>query len=56
LKQEAKNRSFTVVDIFPLSQTLTGEQWYIADGLHPNADGYKKWTEVITPALYEILK
>jgi len=47
IKAEAKKRDLLVVDIFPLSQSLTEKTYYIEDGLHPSYEGYKKWVEII---------
>jgi len=54
--EEGEKRGLTVVDIFPLSQTMTGEADYISDGLHPSAQGYSKWERVIFPVVFDLLK
>lgn len=41
-----------VIDIFPISQSL--EMTY-SDGLHPDADGYELWEEVIFQAVHPVL-
>jgi len=54
--EEGEKRGLTVVDIFPLSQTMTGDADYISDGLHPSAQGYSKWERVIFPVVFDLLK
>lgn len=44
----------SVVDLFPVSQTMTDED-FIADGLHPSAKGYAKWERVIYKTMFDIL-
>ncbi len=56
IREEGVRRDFTMVDIFPVSQTMTSDEDYIFDGLHPSAQGYAKWERVILPAVSEILK
>lgn len=56
IKDEASKRGFSVADIFPISQTMTGNEDYISDGLHPSAEGYAKWEKVIFPVVFKLLK
>jgi lysophospholipase L1-like esterase len=56
IKSEGQKRGLPVADIYSVSQTMTDEQDYISDGLHPSAEGYAKWEEVIYPVVYEFLK
>ena len=56
IKSEAEKRNLKVADIFTVSQTMTGADDYISDGLHPSAQGYAKWEKVIYPVVYEFLK
>lgn len=56
IKDEANKRGLTVADIFPISQTMTSDEDYISDGLHPSAAGYAKWEKVIFPVVFELLK
>lgn len=56
IKSEADKRDLKVADIFPISQTMTGAEDYISDGLHPSAEGYAKWEKVIYPVVYDFLK
>lgn len=56
IKSEAEKRGFKVADIFPISQTMTGSDDYIPDGLHPSAQGYAKWEKIIYPVVFELLK
>jgi lysophospholipase L1-like esterase len=51
IKDEAQKRELTIIDIFPLSQTLTDEKYYIEDGLHPSREGYRRWAEIILEAI-----
>ena len=55
IKNEAEKRGLKVVDIFPISQTMTAED-YISDGLHPAAKGYAKWEKIIFPEVLELVK
>ncbi len=56
IKSEADSRGLEVADIFPVSQTMTGRDDYISDGLHPSAAGYAKWEQIIYPVVLEALK
>ena len=56
IKEEAETRGLPVADIFPVSQTMTGDDDYILDGLHPSAQGYAKWEKVIFPVVFNLLK
>lgn len=56
IKDQAERRDLKLADIFPISQTMTGADDYISDGLHPSAQGYAKWEKVIYPVVYEFLK
>lgn len=56
IKSEAEKRNLKVADIFPVSQTMTGSDDYISDGLHPSSQGYAKWEKVIYPVVFELLK
>ena len=56
IKNEASKRGLTVADIFPISQTITSDEDYISDGLHPSAKGYAKWEKVIFPVVFKLLK
>lgn len=47
IKEVAIQRGLSVADIFLISQTMTGTEDYIYDGLHPSAAGYRKWEKVI---------
>jgi len=55
VKDEAEKRDLKVADIFPVSQTMTGREDYISDGLHPSAEGYAKWEKVIYPVVRDFL-
>lgn len=56
IKKEADQRGLKVADIFPVSQTMTGADDYISDGLHPSAQGTAKWEQVIYPVVLGKLK
>lgn len=55
IKNEGQRREMPVVDIFPISQTMTTPSDFIADGLHPSRDGYAKWERVIYQTMFAIL-
>jgi lysophospholipase L1-like esterase len=55
IKDEAEIRELKVADIFPLSQTMTGTEDFISDGLHPSDVGYAKWERVIFPVVSDLL-
>ncbi len=44
-----------VVDIFPLSQRLTGKEYLAADDLHPSAAAYERWEQLIFPVALDLL-
>ncbi len=48
IENEAKAFKLRVVDLFPLSQTLGA--LVSPDGLHPSAQGYKRWADLIEQA------
>lgn len=54
--EEGEKRGLKVADIFPISQTMRSEDFYIADELHPSAKGYLLWEKVIREKVLEILK
>lgn len=56
IKDEGEKRGLPVADIFPVSQTMTGDEGYVADGLHPSAEGYLKWEKAIFPVVFNLLK
>lgn len=56
IKSQAEKRGLKVADIYPVSQSMTGAEDFISDGLHPSAAGYRKWEEVIFPVVLEVLK
>lgn len=56
IKEEAKKRDLRVVDLFPVSQTMTTSDLYISDGLHPSAKGIAIWEKEIYPVVYNLLK
>jgi acyl-CoA thioesterase-1 len=48
IKKEASLHGLDVVDLYPLSQTMGGDQSLSAsDGLHPSAKGYALWADLI---------
>lgn len=53
--EEARRLDVAVVDIFPLSRELSGPRWVAADGLHPSAEAYGRWLELIGPAALRLL-
>lgn len=56
IKSQAQKRNLKVADIYQVSQSMTGDEDFISDGLHPSAQGYRKWEEVIYPVVLEVLK
>jgi lysophospholipase L1-like esterase len=57
IADEAQKRRVRVVDIFPLSQKMQRYPESIAaDGLHPSAQTYARWEELIFPAARELLE
>ena len=57
IKDEAKKRKLSVVDIFSLSQEFAKDPAMIcADGLHPSEKGQAAWEKAIYPAAEKILK
>ncbi len=57
IQKEAKERALTVIDIFPLSQTLCNqEKMFVEDGIHPSAKQYVLWEQLIFPEAYKILR
>jgi len=56
IKEEGGKRDLTIVDIFPMSQTMTSDADYVSDGLHPSAQGYIKWERIIFPVVFDLLK
>jgi len=56
IKEEGEKRDLAIIDIFPISQTMTSDADYISDGLHPSACGYAKWKKIIFPVIFNLLK
>lgn len=57
IKQEAKKRNLTVVDLFEISKKMgTDESLVSPDGLHPSAKEYALWENLILPQAQKILK
>lgn len=55
IKQEADLRSLPMVDIYPLSQGLTGPEYIASDNLHPSAAAYARWEHAIFPSALSLL-
>jgi lysophospholipase L1-like esterase len=56
IAEEAQRRGLPVVDIFPISQQIRARPELIAaDGLHPSAEAYALWEQVIFPAARTVL-
>jgi acyl-CoA thioesterase-1 len=54
--KEAQSRGLKTVDLFPLSQAMGQDPSLIAlDGLHPSAQEYAKWADLIEPAFESLL-
>lgn len=56
IKNNGAERNLPVADIYPLSLTMTGAGDYILDGIHPSAQGYRKWESVIYPVVLNAVK
>jgi acyl-CoA thioesterase-1 len=57
IKEEAKTRGLSVVDIYPLTQHMKDNPDLIADdGLHPSAKEYRLWEQMILPVAYSVIK
>lgn len=57
IKEEAKKRKLSCVDIFPLSLNMLNNPDLISsDNLHPSAKEYALWEQFIYPVTYELLK
>ena len=56
IKEIGAARNLQVADIYPVSQTMTSDSDYILDGLHPSAQGYRKWESVIFPVVLNVVK
>lgn len=57
LRREAQARGFSLVDIFPLSQTFCNRpEMFVEDGIHPSAGQYALWERLIFPEAYKILR
>ena len=59
IKELAEKYEYTFVDLFtPLTDPETGELYanMSEDGGHPNAQGYARITEILTPVLDELLQ
>ncbi len=55
IRDVANGATLPVVDIFPLSQRLTGSAFVAADQLHPSAAAYAEWEALIRPAALTLL-
>jgi len=57
IKDEAAKRGLSVADLFPISQTMTGDSGLVApDGLHPSEAGHASWEVAIYPAAKQLLE
>ena len=56
IKNISQEKKLPLVDLYPISQTMTESADYILDGLHPSALGYQKWETVIFPVFLEVTK
>jgi lysophospholipase L1-like esterase len=56
-REEAQKLEVNFLDITPISRKAKNEQSLIApDGLHPSAEMYKQWVELLTPMVVSKLK
>jgi len=51
-----RKRNLAIADIFPISQTMTNDEDYVLDGLHPSTQSYIKWESIIFPIVFDLLK
>ena len=56
IKEEGRKRNLIIADIFPLSQAMISDADYVSDGLHPAAQSYAKWEQIIFPVVFDLLK
>lgn len=56
IQEEAEKRDLGFADISPISQTMTSEDFYIEDGLHPSGKGYALWEKEIFPEVMDQLQ
>lgn len=57
IKEEAKKRNLSVVDIFETSKKMKNDNSLVAgDGLHPSAKEYAIWETMIFPEAVKLLK
>lgn len=57
IQAEAQKRNLKCVDIFPVSQEMSGQPDLISkDNLHPSAKEYAIWEKLIRPVVLEVLK
>ena len=57
IKEEAKKRGLSVVDIYPLTQQMAGHPELInPDGLHPSPKEYVLWEQLLFPVAKKLLK
>ncbi|MDA1196404.1 MAG: SGNH/GDSL hydrolase family protein [Nanoarchaeota archaeon] len=56
ITKQAKERNLSVIHLFELSQELNKKPEMVAnDGLHPSAEAYAKWEELIYPIIQKKL-
>lgn len=55
IRKEAEERGLKVVDLFKVN-TMNSADYFISDGLHPNAKGIQVWHDAILPVVKEVLE
>ena len=55
VRAAAERAAVPLVDIFPLSQRLTGAEYLADDDLHPSAAAYTEWERLIYPVARDLL-
>lgn len=55
IREEASNRGLEIVDLY-LVEMLNSDDYFIKDGIHPNARGIQIWHDAILPVIKKVLK
>lgn len=55
IADESIERGLVLADIYPISQTMTDGEYFIADGFHPTRLGYEVFERVIRAKVTELL-
>lgn len=55
IREEASKKDLKIIDLYQIN-TLVGKEYFISDGVHPNANGVKIWHDAIYPVVFQLLK